>query len=47
MHELFHKLGLGHSDSRASVMFWNQGARPVRDTRTYAAEVRAIVDAYR
>lgn len=47
VHELFHKLGLGHSGSPLSVMYWSQGLRPRRDDRTYAAEVRALVDAYR
>lgn len=47
VHELFHKLGLGHSSSRLSVMYPNQGIRPYRDIRTYAAEVRALVDSYR
>lgn len=47
VHELFHKLGLGHSSSRLSVMYWNGGGRPDRNTRTYAAEVRALVEAYR
>lgn len=47
VHELFHKLGLGHSGSRLSVMYWNQGVRPVRDIRTFDAEVRALVEAYR
>lgn len=47
VHELFHKLGLGHSGSPLSVMYWSQGGRPHLDTTTYDAEVRALVGAYR
>ena len=47
VHELFHKLGLGHSGHPRSVMLRNQGARSYSDAWTFANEVRALVDAYR
>ena len=47
VHEMFHKLGLGHSGHPRSVMFGNQGRRTYRDAWMFANEVRALVDAYR
>ena len=47
VHELLHKLGLGHSGAPNSLMFPNQGARPSRDLKTYAEEIKRLVEAYR
>jgi len=47
VHELLHKLGLGHSGSRHSLMYPNQGVRPSRDLKTYPEEIKRLVEAYR